>query len=218
MAALVALDVAEALLQPGHVARPLQLAGVAVVAGLGEHALDDHVVGDERLGQGFPGVVAPEPRHRRRQLLVEDRLVGRAQVLVQVLVHTGDVVEPAPEELDVLGLLPEEGGEVDLIFDPARPGDVVDERHDVEGHRLLSGQERRAQADQAVAVLLVHLAPVAPVPLEVDRGRVPNAEPLRLLEEAHGHAFPVQAAGRDRHVGVAFDGVHVANGKRFPPP
>src|SRR5262249_42978365 len=87
----------------------------------------------------------------------------------------------------------------DLLFETAFLGDGHDQRQKVAGDAFLAGLEEAQRAKEEVALRGVERLPVRPIAREVDRLRVPRAELLRLLEEAHRHRVPVEAlAGHGR--------------------
>ena len=108
--------------------------------------------------------------------------------------HTCHLVEPAAEKLAVLGFLPEERGEVDLLLHLSIPGDGDDERRQVAGHSLLARLEEGQKAQEKVLLDIAESLPVTPVLTEIDLLRVPDPELLGLLEEAHRHRVKAQTS------------------------
>src|SRR5438094_6044560 len=104
--ALVAGDVPDAFEQSGELVVGLERLSEAVVAGLGEHAFDDHVVGDRGPDLRLGRLVGLEGAERLRHLDEEKGAVARREIAFEVAGRERDLIEPAAEELDVLGLLP----------------------------------------------------------------------------------------------------------------
>src|SRR5437899_4308581 len=106
--ALIPRKQADSVEQPRQLAIGLERLAEPVIAGLGENALDHHVVGHRRPDLRFDGLIGLERVEGGRQVDQEELLVDRGQVALQVSTCNRDLVEPAPEKLDVLGLLPQE--------------------------------------------------------------------------------------------------------------
>ena len=200
---LVPLHVREALAQAGHELVPLEGEEVAPIAGLGEDALHDHVVGHGRPDLRLRGVVVTEAVHRGGQLLVEDRAVARRVEAVKVAVGAADLVEEAPEELDVLALLEQERRQEQLLLEPALLRDHHDQREEVERDALLARLEERRDLEDRALLVAVQAAPQLAVAREVDGGGIPGAQPLRLLIQAHRQRVEVEPAGAGRPEGGA---------------
>jgi hypothetical protein len=156
---LVALDERETLAQPREEPGALERGEVPVVPGLGEDALDDHRVGDDRVRDRRRRAVGAQRIHRARQLLAEDPAVCLAVKVVEVRGLADDLVEEPAEELRVLALLPEPGGQEQPVLEPPLRADHVDERQQVDRHRLLTGLEERGHADEQVALVVGQLLP-----------------------------------------------------------
>ncbi len=184
MPRLVALDEAETLSQPGQQPARLERREERVVARLGEHAFDDERVRDDGLRLRSRAWIRVQREHRRRQLLREQLPVALAIEAREVAVLTGNVVEEAAKELRVLALFPEERREIELLLEATLLRDHSHERQQVEHHRLLSGEEQRARAQEQILLGSGQRRPLLAVGREVDRRRVPDAEPLRLLVQA----------------------------------
>src|SRR5262249_10446096 len=121
VARLVLLDQAQPLAQAGHQPTTLEPLEVRVVAGLGEHAFDDEVVGDRRGRLRCGRRVAEEGVHRLRQLDLEELPVALAVEAREALRRAAHLVQEAAEELRVLPLLEEECREEELLLEPALP-------------------------------------------------------------------------------------------------
>ena len=114
------------------------------------------------------------------------------------LEHPDDLVVPAHEELGVLGLLHQEGGEVG---DPVEAAERVrrgDHRHQLVGDGLLAGEEADGDAEQAFALTVVDALPVLDVLAEIEVVDVPdpvNRELVLAVDGALDHvAREVEAA------------------------
>ncbi len=167
---------------------------VGVVAGLGEHALDDHVVGHRGLRLCDRRGVVSQPVEGVGQLLAEQTQVARRVEPREVVVGPGHLAEEPAERLDVLGLLPEEGGQVHLLLEPSLRGDHHDQRQQIERHGLLTTGEQRRQVEQDLALERDEACPVVDVPRQVDGGGIPGAELLRLLPQGHRQPLEVEPA------------------------
>jgi hypothetical protein len=193
VAGLVPLDETDPLAQARHEVVPLEREEIRVVAGLGEDALDDHVVGHGRAHLCLRRGVVTQALHRSGQLLVEDRAVAGRVETVQVAARLADLVEEAPEQLHVLPLLPEKGREEELLLEPPLLRDHHDQRQEVDGHALLTRLEERRDLEDRLLLVLVQLQPVGAILREVERLRIPHAEPLRLLVQAHRQRVVAEA-------------------------
>ena len=81
----------------------------------------------------------------------------------EVFARDRHLVEPAAEELDMLGLFPQERREEDLLFDPTLAGYDHDQRQQVGGDALLARLEQRHGTEQKVAFDGVERGPVRTV-------------------------------------------------------
>src|SRR5206468_2211517 len=149
----------ERLAQTGQETLALKRREVAVVAGLGEDALDDHRVGDERPSLGDLALVLQQRGHRLRELFVEEPLVARRPEAGDV-VGLADLVEEATEEVGVLALLPEERGEEELVLEAALVRRDEQQREQIEDDRLLAGLEEGGDAQEQVALRIREADPL----------------------------------------------------------
>ncbi len=207
MTRLVALEMAHHPLHAGQDAALLEDRVVDVIAGLGQDALDDHVVGGRGAGLRQRRGVMLQTRHGSRQLAVEDPPPGRRVIAAEIAALVRHLYKEPAEGLDVLGLFPQEGGQVDLLLQAAFAGDDPDQGQQLTGHRLLAGTEQSRQTQQQIALCGRQPAPVLAVPGEVDAARIPDSEALRLLPQLHRQRSEIDAggAGAAEHQGSAAD-------------
>jgi hypothetical protein len=181
-----------------------------VLAGEGEHALDDHVVDrhglDERLDvAGLDGQAVDA----RAQHLVEQH----AELLVQVLggllqpglervgLEHADLAVEAVEERHVAGLV----GDLRAEEEPhLLVGRRAHHRAELGGHALLADEERREPVHALEALLLADpLVPVDPVLREVEILRRPLLALPQLVELAVGQQVRLATVGRGEQRRVA---------------
>src|SRR6267142_6533515 len=120
--------------------------------------------------------------------------------MAEILVRPHHLVQPAAEELDMLGLFPEKRSEENLLLSSYLCGAHRDQWQEVARDALLPRLEQGHRAEDEVFFDLGEAGPVSAVACEVDRLRVPRPQTLGLLEEPHGHRLPLEAALRDGRV------------------
>ena len=85
----------------------------------------------------------------------------------------------------MLGLLPEKGGEIHLLFETTFGRHHLDQGQQIEDHGLLAGLKQRAQPQQKVALVFRQGIPVFTVALEIDRPRIPDSVLFGFLPKTH---------------------------------
>src|SRR6266571_1706024 len=117
---------------------------------------------------------------------------------VEIAGLAADFIEHAPEELGVLRLVGEEGGEEQLLLEALFAHHGHDEGQEVAGHALFRGLEQDGEAEQDVALGDGEAPPVVDVLPQVEAARVPGAEPFGLVVQAHRDGVVAQRAGAGR--------------------
>src|SRR5260370_35658504 len=117
MGGLVPLEQVDALSQSRHDIVALKHVEVAIIAGLRQYALDNHVIGDTWSYLGSRRKITQEGIRGLWKFFVEQLAVAWRVETVQVTMLIRPLVEEAPKELGVLGLLPQEGGQKHLLLD-----------------------------------------------------------------------------------------------------
>src|SRR5579859_4975561 len=106
----------------------------------------------------------------------------------------GHLVEEAAEELSVLGLLPEEGGQKHLLLKMP----ILRHRHheweQIKGDALLTRLEERGLQQKCLLLFRGAALPVENILREVDAAWVPGAEPFGLMIESHRENVVSQSA------------------------
>lgn len=194
VAGFVAFGVGDALSGAGEDVVVVEDGEVNVVAGFGQHAFDDHVVSGGGADEGLGGVVIVEGVEGFGKQIVKELDVRWGHVVFEGFGFAGDLFEESTEEVDVFGFLPEEGGEVHFLFDPALLGDDVDEGEQVAGDGFFAGLELGGEAHEDFALAVGEGLPVFGVLGEIDVRGVPDAGDFGLFPKAHGEGVAVEAS------------------------
>lgn len=107
------------------------------------------------------------------------------------VVADADCIKPEPEDLCVLCLFKGELRQVHLVTESPLGAHGRHERLDVLGHRLLAGDELRAEPGRIVTFPIGERVPVRPVAREVDIGRIPKFR-IAADEQLERQGIPVK--------------------------
>src|SRR2546430_3099788 len=147
---------------------------------------------------GGRGRIGQQALHRVGQPLGEELPEARGLIALEIAGLAADFIEHAPEELGVLRLVGEEGGEEQLLLEALFADHSHDEGQEVAGHALFRGLEQDGEAEQHIALGDGETPPVVDVLPQVEAARVPRAEPFRLVVQAHRDGVVAQRAGAGR--------------------
>src|SRR2546430_14956471 len=101
---------------------------------------------------GGRGRIGQQALHRVGQPLGEELPEARGLIALEIAGLAADFIEHAPEELGVLRLVGEEGGEEQLLLEALFAHHGHDEGQEVAGHALFRGLEQDGEAEQHVAL------------------------------------------------------------------
>src|SRR3954453_7820338 len=214
MAVLVARDVVEALDESRQRAVLLVVADDEVLAGQGEHSLDDHVVERDGLHQrlevaGVAGELVDAGLEQVIEELVELGVEVRARLLETAREAVGlehaDLLVEAVEERDVAGFVRDLRAEEDAHL---LGGRRAHHRAELLGHLLLADEERAEPVHALVLLVVGKALPVEPVLGEVEVLRAPLLALPELVQLAVGEELHV-AAIRGLHDGRIAGGLEV---------
>src|SRR5579863_8631866 len=111
MARLVSFEQVNSLSQSWHDVVALKHVEVAIIAGLGQHTFDDHVIGDGCPQLGGWRAIRYQGIHRLRQLFIKKLAIAGRMESLQVAWLLHNLIEEASKEFSVFGLLPQESGQ-----------------------------------------------------------------------------------------------------------
>src|SRR5437899_51705 len=97
----------------------------------------------------------------------------------------GHLIEEAAEELGMLCLFPQEGGEKHLLLDMSILSNRHNQRQQVEGHTLLASLKKRRLQQQRLLLVLGAALPIYLILRKIDTAWIPGAKLLCLVIEPH---------------------------------
>ena len=169
-----------------------------VISCVTEHALADQAVDHDRVRLSCRSRVDQEALHGGRESFGKEATEAGRLIALQVARLAADRVEDAAKELDVLGLVGEEGREKQLFLEPLFAGHGHEEREEVAGHALFRRLEQHAEPEEHVPLGDAEPGPILGVARQVQGLRVPSAEALCLVVQPHRHGVVTQCAGAGR--------------------